>query len=361
MEHIERLTHNKTYWPAVIGLVFSTLTHLFFLVLFYSYSVQPLFLFNVFSVILFAVLVYMVIKKNCTTLAMIIACTELIIHQILAVIYLGWDYGFQYYLLAVPAVILLGTFKQYYLPIFFTVTAVFSLTLLNIFSLNFEPIYELTDIKEQLYLCNLILFTITIAMFTGFFGFTSHRNEELLVEAQEELYAATTIDPLTGLVNRSKALEEMESLRQNSLGSQENYVLAIVDIDNFKEINDQHGHDIGDIVLINIADLIEQYLRPFDLVGRWGGEEFLILLPKTSLEAGVKLLDNMRGRIANSPIEFDDLEMNITVTIGAVESSGKTNEILLKEADHALHLGKNTTKNCVTSDLDQIDQQVLFE
>lgn len=120
------------------------------------------------------------------------------------------------------------------------------------------------------------------------------------------------------------------------------------DIDGFKQFNDNYGHDCGDYVLKEIASLLQGSVRKQDVVSRWGGEEFLFLLPETGSEGAVKTAEKIRKKIEAKKFHYKGLDLHITLTFGVTscgweEDSGEA----IKRADTALLLGKNKGKNCV--------------
>ena len=126
------------------------------------------------------------------------------------------------------------------------------------------------------------------------------------------------------------------------------FTLAIGDIDNFKNINDSYGHNTGDEVIIAIAQLMKNSLREQDIIGRWGGEEFMIVLPDTDVDAGKDVLEKLRANISAYPVETDSASINVTITIGIAESSeAETITNIIKLADEALYKGKHGTKDCI--------------
>lgn len=167
-------------------------------------------------------------------------------------------------------------------------------------------------------------------------------------QVEERLARTATTDILTGIMNRRAMLEQ---LRYHSIRFQRNktpFVILMVDIDNFKNINDTYGHDIGDEVLISIADILIKSTRSQDLVSRWGGEEFLILLPDTKLDGGITAAEKIRLRIANEEIKTNELIIHATVSIGVAEfKDGYTIESCIKNSDQALYEAKNKGRNKV--------------
>jgi diguanylate cyclase (GGDEF)-like protein len=166
-----------------------------------------------------------------------------------------------------------------------------------------------------------------------------------LVEAEMKQRDAAVLDPLTGLLNR-KALEaralELEQQAQLTGGS---VALIACDLDNFKTVNDSHGHDRGDAVLRSFAYQMRKSLRSFELIYRLGGEEFLVVLPGASLEEALLVAERLRHTIE----EVEPAGLPVTVSFGV--SAGTGDEVvydrLFKAADEALYEAKAAGRNCV--------------
>ncbi len=168
------------------------------------------------------------------------------------------------------------------------------------------------------------------------------------VRSARELAVAARTDPLTGLPNRRHLLElmEYEAHRVNRGGRP--FCVLMADLDNFKLINDRYGHDVGDEVLCEVARRLRDTVRKQDTVARWGGEEFLLLLPDSSESGALILANKLRERISAEPIGMvGELEsIDITVTIGFSEyRSGMSLHDCIRIADEALYRGKRDGKN----------------
>lgn len=159
------------------------------------------------------------------------------------------------------------------------------------------------------------------------------------------LLQQSLLDPLTGLLNRRGLDEAADRELKRYSRSQQEFVVAVADIDHFKKLNDQHGHAFGDEVLVDFSVICQTELRSYDVSGRSGGEEFLLLLPITSPDAAMTVLERIRKRFeASTPLGSDPN----TVSIGVTSTRGRANVTwaqLQKEADkamyHAKHLGRN--------------------
>jgi len=159
------------------------------------------------------------------------------------------------------------------------------------------------------------------------------------------------IDPLTGLCNRRDILKklEYEQSRLERMGNPFSIILG--DIDYFKKINDGFGHDCGDYILTSLADLIMKNSRKLDTAGRWGGEEFLIILPATNLSGAVRLAEKLRTNIASNPFKYKDKKLRVTMSLGVncYDNREIIIEDLIQSADIYLYQAKKTGRNKVIS------------
>jgi len=164
----------------------------------------------------------------------------------------------------------------------------------------------------------------------------------------EKLEWDSRTDPLTGLYNRRYIMKMIENEFISYRRNEKKFALIMADIDFFKEINDTYGHDCGDRVLKAISKSLQDAVREQDFVSRWGGEEFLILLPETEIEGAQILADRIRGMIEEQIIEYNGFQVSITMTFGVVvNEDDEIIEDIIKKADKALYEGKNRGKNCV--------------
>jgi diguanylate cyclase (GGDEF)-like protein len=172
-----------------------------------------------------------------------------------------------------------------------------------------------------------------------------------LRKAYRDLEIAAKTDSLTQLPNRRDILEKIhhEMLRSERTGRP--FSLILCDIDDFKQFNDKHGHDFGDMVLIKVAEIIRHRLRSTDCGARWGGEEFLILLPETELEGAEAVAHAIRNNLMNLGMTHRGFSLTVQMTFGVIAANGsRTIDDCIKLADNALYKGKNSGKNCIVSD-----------
>ncbi|MBD8839214.1 MULTISPECIES: sensor domain-containing diguanylate cyclase [Paenibacillus] len=169
--------------------------------------------------------------------------------------------------------------------------------------------------------------------------------EQALIKVNDQLETLASTDLLTGLKNRRFFQEKMFESLMMFQEKQRYFSLLVVDIDHFKSINDTYGHPIGDLVLGNLAGLLQSVSRSTDVVARYGGEEFVIILPGCEEEQAIGIAERYRSQVASA----DWSEYNITVSIGAatiVEED--TEKSLFQRADNALYASKTGGRNRVT-------------
>lgn len=172
----------------------------------------------------------------------------------------------------------------------------------------------------------------------------------LAKERSESLFQRLALrDVLTGILNRRAVLEQFSKELERARRDASYLAVAMVDIDHFKQINDVYGHLAGDEVICHCVNQLTQRIRESDSIGRYGGEEFLVLLPRTSPENTVAVLDQLRASVAESPARFGEASISLRISIGVccvVPNEDDTTASLLARADAALYeakgLGRNT-------------------
>lgn len=173
-------------------------------------------------------------------------------------------------------------------------------------------------------------------------------NEELMVK-NEQLYHIAVTDKLTNVYNRAYIMDYLTKEYAKSKRHKLNLSCILIDIDKFKDFNDKYGHLIGDLVLKKTAQEINDCVRKEDVFGRYGGEEFLIILPNTNLDQAEILAEKVRMKIAKTEYRNDDLNLKVTISLGVADiGSAEVNseDDLLKNADLALYQAKDKGRNC---------------
>ncbi|SDT64794.1 GGDEF domain-containing protein [Pseudomonas granadensis] len=178
----------------------------------------------------------------------------------------------------------------------------------------------------------------------------AHMEQEALGfrEHLEEQRQKALIDPLTGLPNRAAWSERLEHEIKQWQQHGNTLSLAMLDLDHFKRINDSYGHLAGDKVLKIIATVLRKRLRGSDFIARFGGEEFVLLLPATPPAVGAKLLEALRAAVEACPFHFKGERVTITLSMGLASfRAGEHSDLVLKRADQALYRAKNAGRNRV--------------
>jgi len=178
----------------------------------------------------------------------------------------------------------------------------------------------------------------------------AHMEQEALGyrEHLEEQRQKALIDPLTGLPNRAAWSERLDHEINQWQQHGNTLLLAMLDLDHFKRINDNYGHLAGDKVLKIIANVLRKRLRGTDFIARFGGEEFVLLMPDTAPTAGAKLLEKLRASIEACPFHFKGEPVTITISMGLTAfKPGEHSDLVLKRADQALYRAKHAGRNQV--------------
>jgi diguanylate cyclase (GGDEF)-like protein len=170
--------------------------------------------------------------------------------------------------------------------------------------------------------------------------------QEQLLTSQRLLREQATHDALTGLWNRSMILDTLDRELARSRREAHPVSILMADIDHFKQINDTLGHLVGDAVLRQVAQRLLAGLRPYDMVGRYGGEEFLIVLPGCAAERALALAERLRSVVALEPVCDEQAAIPVTISVGAAAwDNGWAAPELLRAADRALYRAKSAGRN----------------
>jgi len=319
------------------------LAHLAFIPLFFWIGYESLAYFNTFSVLAWLV-AYVFNQYGRHIYAIALISIEVFAHAVLATYILGWDSGFHYYLIPFVLFVFINH-KQSVTVLGMQVIAVFVVYMWLLVNTSHE-VYEQalgTEVIDALQVMNIAVNFFAI----GLLGYALRTSS---MRAEREMEQLAIKDSLTELYNRRKMYEmiALEKARMERHGKAS--VLVIGDIDWFKAINDEYGHDCGDEVLKVISKLMQKTLRQQDILSRWGGEEFMLLLPETSNDGAMKVIDVLRTTIATHDFEYCGNHLSVTMTFGMqVFDNTQPVEDIIKQADNSLYKGKEKGRNCVIS------------
>ncbi|MEM1290220.1 MAG: diguanylate cyclase [Cyanobacteria bacterium P01_H01_bin.162] len=197
---------------------------------------------------------------------------------------------------------------------------------------GFGP-FAIADVEHSLTMLMTFVFSITLVSQSVMLY-----REELIesIEARELWYQRSIRDSLTGLYNRAYFLSRLNDELARSQRSQQPFVLAMVDVDFFKQINDQYGHPFGDQVLQSLAAMMRQCLRSADVIARIGGEEFAVLMPDVALIQATAALERLRLKLAADGCHINGQHFDLTVSMGASENGAQSIETLISTTDELL-------------------------
>lgn len=200
----------------------------------------------------------------------------------------------------------------------------------------------------------LLIILAAVIMVGALIGITYFLTWRLVIkldETQRRLKKQATTDELTGFKNRRHIMKRLEEEYLRASRLNEPLCLIFLDLDHFKQVNDTYGHPFGDIVLKNVAARIRESVRGYDIVGRIGGEEFMIIAPGSSIEEATVLAERVRNKIAFEPTGDENTVIPISISAGVTIADKRDNGItsLLKRADNALYRAKQEGRNRVAA------------
>ncbi len=176
-----------------------------------------------------------------------------------------------------------------------------------------------------------------------------NKMEEKISSLEEELdkaYKELLIDPLTKVYNRKALEKDLKVLLEKGKNKDLDLMVAIVDIDNFKLINDKFGHLVGDFVLVKLAQIMKTLIRKTDKIYRYGGDEFIIVFNRSTLLNAQKIIERIVNKISKTALKYKDNIIKVTISAGlAQHRQGDTMDSLLKRADEAMYKVKSQNKN----------------
>jgi|LNFM01.1.fsa_nt_gb diguanylate cyclase (GGDEF)-like protein len=193
---------------------------------------------------------------------------------------------------------------------------------------------------------NVVVFAALLGLLAAIYSSATTQTADEYEARNAELARQAITDPLTGLFNRRHLREILQQEHARFQRTARPFAVIVGDIDHFKIINDRHGHQCGDAVIVAVSAVIRDAVRASDFVARWGGEEFLIFLPETSLQEALATAERIQQQLAQSPVSYRNvvLEARMTLGVATAESSQSIDE-LLRRADEALYRGKRAGRN----------------
>lgn len=295
------------------------------------------------AVIAYALLLYSSYKLNSKTIIILLNALTVIWISV-SVMCFGWGTGIQNYITILLALCFFTGYGNHESKASYAIFLLFLRLFLYFYSTHNTLIISDLSANSILQITNSVIafFMISITMYI--FSNDSQALEAKLMEFNKKLISQANTDALTGLYNRRKGREYMEELLDTP--SDKGFAVCICDIDFFKKVNDNYGHDIGDAVLKALADCFKTEISDNTFIARWGGEEFLIVFANTNGDEACAHLQNIQKKVREIRIPANGTELSITMTFGLAEYDYNGDiDFILKEADSKLYIGKENGRD----------------
>ncbi|MDV7105532.1 GGDEF domain-containing protein [Vibrio sp. TH_r3] len=206
--------------------------------------------------------------------------------------------------------------------------------------------YNIYDYQPEALPLRVVISFIIVALLTGFYERLREKYNEEIVALSQKNERLATIDFVTDLPNRRFMMKELVELKHRHKKTKQPYVILLADVDNFKKINDNYGHDLGDEALTQLANILKKSMPTQGIASRWGGEEFLIALPNSDKALGQSIAEKIHAELQKTTIYMNGKSVALTLSIGLVQSQlDKTIAQDIKLADERLYKAKEQGKN----------------
>ena len=316
--------------------------HLLFIPLFFSLGVPFLAWFNLLSCAAWAAAWWLNRRGNVWA-AINVLTAEVVIHAVMATMSLGWRSGFHAPLMPTITVIMINHRLQRRTMLSQAISLVVLYALLYAYTGDYVAPGLSPSLEKLLNYVHMVIVFVALCIVSYFYRDAS-------IQAEKRLEDLATTDQLTRLANRHKMRELLEMERLRCIRTGNPFCLVMADVDHFKTVNDTYGHDFGDTVLRTTAAALRATARGHETVARWGGEEFLALLPDTRVSGAVEAAERMRAAVENERLNHDGTMVSVTVTLGvAMHAPGDDIEETVIHADRALYEGKDRGRNRVVA------------
>lgn len=293
---------------------------------------------------------YALLRRGKADAALAVICLDIAVASALGTLTLGESAGFLYYMM-VPLV-LLSLHPSRSLVRWVWVG------LLGALYVGIEVLWPAlggtaglpASTVHVVHVFNVLVVSVAVVVMALLSAYTVARAEHAQQSALKQMEGIALRDGLTELLNR-RAVEDMLT-RENSRSrrSARFYCVVMADVDRFKAVNDRYGHAAGDAVLRAVGRLLRASVRDHDVVSRWGGEEFVLVLPETSLASGVRAAEKLRAAVEALAIDVEGDTLHVSMTFGVAEGDGETpSSTVVEAADAAMYRGKAEGRNRVVA------------
>lgn len=315
--------------------------HLAFIFLFDSIGATALSRANIGSVLFYALAALMV-QQGRLMAAFLLTVIEIILHGAVATAVIGWGAGFHYYIILIIPVAIVSTLFSAFNKGLLAVGVGLCYMVMDALCREAEPAVVIAPAAiTSLHYFN----QASTLVMLGLLATVYYR---LVKGAEDRLRDQACTDPLTSLRNRRFAMEAAQHEAAVYERGGRPLAIVIADIDHFKRINDDHGHAVGDSALKAVAKVLRDGVREIDHVARWGGEEFLLLLPATEAREAERVCERLRQDVEALGVQHTGRKLSLSITLGVtVMRGGESVDQALMRADRALYEGKDAGRNRV--------------
>ncbi len=333
--------NNRLYNILKKSCFLGAIVHILFIFFFLSIGSLWLSVLNIGSVLIWLFALYQN-QRGRYLLTTLVGTLEVVVHATLATHFLGLGMGFHYFLWPVAALLLVSNLFSPRKSIAMSLAIILLFGGLVIYAKDITYQYAFSAISNYVLITNILFAAIALVIVM-----ISSRNKN--VKNEKRLYEISNKDPLTGSFNRQFVYELMKQnySERRSLNSLD-YTLVLADIDNFKEINELIGHVAGDGVIKAVAAYLQSAVRETDIVARWGGEQFLIILMNIEAENSQTLIEKIRSNIRYQIITEGLRDRVTTLSFGVAKvKEDELFEDIIRRADLSMYKAKKLGKDCI--------------
>jgi len=312
---------------------------LVFLLLYGLLGATALALLNLASIAMYAAAWWLLhLRKN--VLGVLLMWFEVLAHAAAGSLLLGWEADFHYFLLLFVPAIVVGVPHRLAIPLMAVLLAFYAGLYLTCRA--WAPLSPLPPVHFEI----ARWFNIVL-VFSLFYGVAAFYRQRVRA-AESAMRRLARIDALTGLSNRAHFQERAAAELSRARREGRPLTVMLADVDHFKVVNDTHGHDAGDLVLAAVARSMASTLREHDLLARWGGEEFIALLPATPGAEARAVAERVRQAVASTTVVVDGRALSVTLSFGLAEVLAGDLHGATRRADEALYASKRAGRNRLT-------------
>ncbi len=343
----------KKYSPVIYWILSGFMfIHCIYVIYFYFIGSKFMSILNIFSIIFYLVLLFVFSYKKTHNIINYFII-EVCIQAFFAALTIGTGNGFEMFLVCTVfgsyhlAMVVHSKKKAAYITTGFAFTLLIAIRFLpNYIDISPIRVYPNDGYLDFIFVLNSVAAFATVGLMIYIFFNALVMDKEKLKLQNDHLSELANKDSLTQLLNRRAMKQRLELAVDRKQNLNVEFVIAIVDVDDFKQINDRYGHDCGDMVLKNVVGVIRENVRETDYVSRWGGDEILILFNKSSMAGVVTCVERIHNEIAENSFEYNGEALVVTITAGICQSDNyfMYQDVIL-EADRRLYDGKHKGKN----------------